>query len=83
VCGCSTHAAFWGNAITWILTGCAHFFGASGGTLLIFAATPICFFLISDAAMSTALSQHADNAGIGQGRLFGDVPSQAVVACDV
>ena len=40
--------------------------GARAGTIFIFAVTPICFFLISDVAMSTSLSQHADNANIGQ-----------------
>ena len=42
--------------------------GARAGTIFIFAVTPICFFLISDVAMSTSLSQHADNANIGQVR---------------
>jgi DHA1 family tetracycline resistance protein-like MFS transporter len=69
----NTHAALWGNAITWTGTGLAWLAGARGGTALIFAVTPICFLLISDAAMATSLSQHADNASIGQGRLFGDI----------
>jgi hypothetical protein len=51
----NTHVAMWGNAITWFGTGCAHFLGASRGTVLAFAVTPICFVLISDAAMQTSL----------------------------